>query len=123
MQVHLELIYRTLDEEANLDTPASNPTAASLPLTSLEKVITSSMNGLKQTPYKSLMREGAVIRGILQVTVIRGENLVASDFNQHCDPYVVLRMKKSDARKTTKVLLSMTHTQLLLSLQCLFVWW
>lgn len=103
-EVHLELIYRTLDEHANLDTPASNPTAASLPLTSLEKVITSSMNGLKQTPYKSLMREGAVIRGILQVTVIRGENLVASDFNQHCDPYVVLRMKKSDARKTTKVI-------------------
>ncbi|MCO5554693.1 hypothetical protein L7F22_008226 [Adiantum nelumboides] len=50
------------------------------------------------------MREGAVIRGILQVTVIRGENLVSSDFNQHCDPYVVLRMKKSDARKTTKVI-------------------
>lgn len=105
-EVHLELIYHTLDEDVLLDTSSANPNMAStsMPLTSVEKVIKSNMNGLKQTPYKSLMREGAVIRGILQVTVIRGENLVASDFNQHCDAYVVLRMKKSDARKTTKVI-------------------
>eukprot|EP00250_Pteridium_aquilinum_P031615 c4393_g1_i1 orf=482-2194(+) len=102
-EVHLELIYHTLDEDLSPDAAASNPPTSSIPLTSLEKVITSNLNGLKQTPYKSLMREGAVIRGILQVTVIRGENIVASDFNQHCDAYVVLRMKKSDARKTTKV--------------------
>ncbi|KAI5080729.1 hypothetical protein GOP47_0003912 [Adiantum capillus-veneris] len=108
-EVHLELIYHSLDDDVLLDASATNPNFASIPtastpLTSVEKVITTKLNGLKQTPYKSLMREGAVIRGILQVTVIRGENLVASDFNQHCDPYVVLRMKKSDARKTTKVI-------------------
>lgn len=102
-EVHVELVYHTLDEEANFVLPPT-PTVASMPLTSIEKVMTSGMNGVKQLPYKSLMREGAVIRGILQVTVIRGENLLASDINHLCDPYVVLRMKKSDARKTTKVI-------------------
>ncbi|KAH6558148.1 hypothetical protein KP509_1Z077000 [Ceratopteris richardii] len=103
-EVHLELIYHSLDEDflVNQSLPSMAPT--SMPLTSVEKIITSNMNSVKQSPYKSLMREGAVIRGILQVTVLRGENLTATDFNQQCDAYVVLRMKKSDARKITKVI-------------------
>jgi Ca2+-dependent lipid-binding protein len=94
--VHIELVYHALDEE-------SNPTTTSTPLTSLEKVITSNMNGVRHMALKSFLREDVIIRGILQVTVIRAENLIPSDLNHQCDPYVVLRMKKSDARKTTKV--------------------
>lgn len=105
-EVHVELIYHTLDEDLSHDPPlaSTNASIVSVPLTSLEKVIASNLNGSRQIPFKSLMREGAIIRGILQVTVIRGENLVVSEFNHHCDPYVVLRMKKSDARKTTKMI-------------------
>ena len=104
LQVHVELIYHTLDEEVSHAADTLNTTSmASMPLTSLEKVITSNTNGLRHTTLRSYMREGAIIRGILQVTVIRAENLIPSDSNHLCDPYVLLRMKKNDARKTTKV--------------------
>lgn len=103
-EVHVELIYHTLDEELNQDDSASKALIPSLPLTSLEKVYTSNLNGMRQSPFKSLMKEGAIIRGILSVTVIRAENLIAVDLNNQSDPYVVIKMKKSDARKTTRVI-------------------
>ncbi|XP_002961839.2 synaptotagmin-5 [Selaginella moellendorffii] len=43
-------------------------------------------------------------RGVLTVTVIRAENLIAADTNGLADPYAVLRMKKSDQKIRTKVL-------------------
>ncbi|KAL3674991.1 hypothetical protein R1sor_024939 [Riccia sorocarpa] len=51
--------------------------------------------------YKGQMWE--VVRGVLSVTVLRAENLVASDKNGFSDPFVVLKMRKSKSKKQTKV--------------------
>ncbi|KAL2623548.1 hypothetical protein R1flu_003753 [Riccia fluitans] len=51
--------------------------------------------------FKGQMWE--VVRGVLSVTVLRAENLVASDKNGFSDPFVVLKMRKSKTKKQTKV--------------------
>ncbi|BBN13316.1 hypothetical protein MPTK1_6g02520 [Marchantia polymorpha subsp. ruderalis] len=52
--------------------------------------------------FKGQMWE--VVRGVLSVTVLRGENLISADMNGLSDPFVTLKMRKSRIKKQTKVI-------------------
>lgn len=100
-QVHLELIYRQFGEEngfGGLFTAGAQPFG----MTSLEKVLTHGMNGQRLSSLSPGKRKD-IIRGVLSVTVKRAENLISTDLGGKADPYVVLTMKKTDAKKKTRV--------------------
>ena len=90
-----------------METVFTNPFVRNDPLTSLEKVIKTSSNGIeyiengKTVTHKK--KKDVIIRGVLTVTVISAENLVAADFMGKSDPYAVLIMKKSETKCRTRV--------------------
>ncbi|EFJ23674.1 plant synaptotagmin [Selaginella moellendorffii] len=109
-QVQLELLYMPLD----VDSRPEGGTKSQTPRTPL-------VNGVQhhrrasslasKLSSKSFIKPAAVhyrvlssgddqlaASGTLGVTVIRGENLVAKDFNGKSDPYVVIYMKGSKAK-------------------------
>ncbi|KAE9601780.1 putative C2 domain, synaptotagmin-like mitochondrial-lipid-binding domain-containing protein [Lupinus albus] len=94
-KVHLELLYYPFGMENSF----TNPFAPNYSMTSLEKVLKGSSNGIESTQKK---RE-AIIRGILSVTVISGEDLPATDFMGKSDPFVVLTLKKAGTKNQTRV--------------------
>lgn len=100
-EVHLELIYNPFDME-NGSTGSFVMGSEQFGMTSLEKVFTNGMNG--QRPFSNTFSKRKDInRGVLSVTVKRAEDLTATDLMGKADPYVVLHMKKTDAKKKTRV--------------------
>ncbi|XP_019440707.1 PREDICTED: synaptotagmin-5-like isoform X2 [Lupinus angustifolius] len=100
-KVHLELLYYPFGMEN-----FTNPFAPSYSMTSLEKVLKSSNNGIKSNGNENRTtqkKKKAIIRGVLSVTVISGEDLPATDFMGKSDPFVVLTLKKAGTKNHTRV--------------------
>uniref|UniRef100_A0A0E0DJ34 C2 domain-containing protein n=1 Tax=Oryza meridionalis TaxID=40149 RepID=A0A0E0DJ34_9ORYZ len=101
-QVHLELLYCPFDMKE--ETP--NPFRQQFSMTSLERTMTSMENGSGSTGFNrmsSRKKKEIIMRGVLSVTVISGEDLPAMDMNGKSDPYVVLSLKKSKTKYKTRV--------------------
>ncbi|KAL6844059.1 hypothetical protein ACP4OV_025732 [Aristida adscensionis] len=101
-QVHLELLYYPYDMKD--ETP--NPFSQQFSMTSLERTLTGMQNGSGSTSFDRLSsrkRKEIIMRGVLSVTVISGEDLPAMDMNGKSDPYVVLSLKKSKTKYKTRV--------------------
>ncbi|KAJ7957681.1 synaptotagmin-5-like [Quillaja saponaria] len=101
-QVHLELLYYPFGMENGF----TNPFAPNASMTSLEKVLKSGVNGIEDTEVEKSVtqkRKEVIIRGVLSVIVISGEDLPAADLMGKSDPYVVLTMKKSGTKNRTRV--------------------
>ncbi|OMO90767.1 C2 calcium-dependent membrane targeting [Corchorus olitorius] len=101
-QVHLELLYCPFGTESSI----KNPFNPDFSLTSLEKAL---KNVTIETPPAELeksitqKKKEVIVRGVLSVTVIAAENLPPVDFMGKADPFVVLTMKKSEAKSKTRV--------------------
>jgi len=104
--VHLELLYCPFD----MKDEAPNPFAPQFTMTSLERTMTNMENrsGGSSFDMKSSSRKKKeiIMRGVLSVTVISGEDLPAMDMNGKSDPYVVLSLKKSKTKYKTRVISS-----------------
>lgn len=104
--MHLELLYYPFDMKD--ETP--NPFAQQFSMTSLERTMTSMENGSGGSSFgnmsSSRKRKEIIMRGVLSVTVISGEDLPAMDMNGKSDPYVVLSLKKSKTKYKTRVISS-----------------
>uniref|UniRef100_A0A0C9RZ17 TSA: Wollemia nobilis Ref_Wollemi_Transcript_1485_2536 transcribed RNA sequence n=1 Tax=Wollemia nobilis TaxID=56998 RepID=A0A0C9RZ17_9CONI len=100
-EVHLELIYNPLGMENGSAGPYATGNQQ-FGMTSLEKVLTNGMNGQRMSI--SSRKKKDIVRGVLTVTVKRAEDLTATDLMGKADPYVVLNMKKTDAKKKTRVI-------------------
>ncbi|XVF34574.1 hypothetical protein REPUB_Repub18cG0070400 [Reevesia pubescens] len=101
-QVHLELLYCPFGMENSF----TNPFSPSFSMTSLEKVLKSGANGTDSIENGKAVTEKkreVIIRGVLSVNVISAEDLPTVDLMGKADPYVVLTMKKSEARNKTRV--------------------
>ncbi|KAB2027798.1 hypothetical protein ES319_D05G057400v1 [Gossypium barbadense] len=100
-QVQLELLYNPY----GTDSTFKNPFDANFSLTSLEKALKSPNSETEAlAPEKAGQKKREVIvRGVLSVLVISGENLPPVDFNGKADPFVVLTMKKSETKSKTRV--------------------
>uniref|UniRef100_A0ACD5UWC4 Uncharacterized protein n=1 Tax=Avena sativa TaxID=4498 RepID=A0ACD5UWC4_AVESA len=101
-QVHLELLYYPY----NMKDEAPNPFKQQFSMTSLERTMTSNGNGSGSTEYSRLSsrkRKEIILRGVLSVTVVSGEDLPAMDMNGKSDPYVVLSLKKTKTKYKTRV--------------------
>ncbi|KAA3489899.1 synaptotagmin-4 isoform X1 [Gossypium australe] len=100
-QVQLELLYNPY----GTDSTFKNPFDADFSLTSLEKALKSPNSETEAlAPEKAGQKKSEVIvRGVLSVIVISGENLPPVDFNGKADPFVVLTMKKSETKSKTRV--------------------
>ncbi|KAM0914691.1 hypothetical protein ACQ4PT_011341 [Festuca glaucescens] len=101
-QVHLELLYYPY----NMKDETPNPFKQQFSMTSLERTMTSNGNGSGSTDYSRLSsrkRKEIILRGVLSVTVISGEDLPAMDMNGKSDPYVVLSLKKTKTKYKTRV--------------------
>lgn len=75
-------------------------------MTSLEKVLKSGTNGVESNGHEEAVaqkRKEVIIRGVLSVTVISGEDLPAVDFMGKSDPFVVLTLKKTETKNKTRV--------------------
>ncbi|KAL9275665.1 Synaptotagmin-5-like protein [Drosera capensis] len=97
-QVHLELLYCPFGGENGF----TNPFAPTFSMTSLEKVLKSGVNGMDSNHSVNKKKE-VIVRGVLSVTIISAEDLPPADLMGKADPYVVLRMKKSQSRNKTRV--------------------
>ncbi|TKW06921.1 hypothetical protein SEVIR_7G272700v4 [Setaria viridis] len=102
-QVHLELLYCPFDMKDD----APNPFRQQFSMTSLERTMTSMENGSGGSSFdmmsSSRKRKEIIVRGVLSVTVISGEDLPAMDMNGKSDPYVVLSLKKTKTKYKTRV--------------------
>ncbi|KAK8597885.1 hypothetical protein V6N13_095280 [Hibiscus sabdariffa] len=102
-QVHLELLYCPFGMENGFTNPF---TSNNISMTSLEKVIKSGANGtdaIKNEEDAINKKKEVIIRGVLSVTVISAEDLPVVDLMGKADPYVVLTLKKSEAKHKTRV--------------------
>ncbi|CAI0542709.1 unnamed protein product [Linum tenue] len=102
-EVHLELLYCPYGMENSF----TNPFAKKVEMTTLERVLKSSGNGIAdaaQTEREvSQKKREVIVRGVLSVTVISAEDLPVVDLMGKADPFVVLTMKKSDTKNKTRV--------------------
>ncbi|MBA0693713.1 hypothetical protein Goari_004066 [Gossypium aridum] len=101
-QVHLELLYCPFGMENGF----TNPFSSNFSMTSLEKVIKSGANGIDAIENEKAVtqkKKEVIVRGVLSVTVISAEDLPIVDLMGKADPYVVLTMKKSEAKHKTRV--------------------
>ncbi|GMJ07531.1 SYNAPTOTAGMIN HOMOLOG E, synaptotagmin 5, ARABIDOPSIS THALIANA SYNAPTOTAGMIN HOMOLOG E [Hibiscus trionum] len=101
-QVHLELLYCPFGMENGF----TNPFTSNFSMTSLEKVIKSGANGIDAIENEEAAinkKKEVIIRGVLAVTVISAEDLPIVDLMGKADPYVVLTLKKSEAKHKTRV--------------------
>ncbi|KAL3838580.1 hypothetical protein ACJIZ3_023171 [Penstemon smallii] len=103
-QVHLELLYCPYSTENQL----LNPFDPDFRLTSLEKALKNvtddGVDSADPAKSASQMKKDVIIRGVLSVTVISGEDLPATDLMGKSDPFVILTMKKSEQKNKTRVL-------------------
>ncbi|PWZ39978.1 Synaptotagmin-5 [Zea mays] len=101
-QVHLELLYCPFDMKDEVP----NPFSQQFSMTSLERTLTSMENGSGGSSFDRLSsrkKREIIIRGVLSVTVISGEDLPAMDMNGKSDPYVILSLKKTKTKYKTRV--------------------
>ncbi|ONM13042.1 synaptotagmin-5 [Zea mays] len=101
-QVHLELLYCPFD----MKDEAPNPFSQHFSMTSLERTLTNMENGSGGSSFDRLSsrkKREIIIRGVLSVTVISGEDLPAMDMNGKSDPYVILSLKKTKTKYKTRV--------------------
>ncbi|GLU16866.1 hypothetical protein SLE2022_332730 [Rubroshorea leprosula] len=101
-QVHLELLYCPFSMENGF----TNPFASNFSMTSLERVLKSGVNGTEAVENVKAVtekRKEVIVRGVLSVTVISADDLPATDLMGKADPYVVLTLKKSEAKNRTRV--------------------
>lgn len=101
-QVHLELLYCPFD----MKDEAPNPFSQQFSMTSLERTLTNMENGSGGSSFDRLSsrkKREIIIRGVLSVTVISGEDLPAMDMNGKSDPYVILSLKKTKTKYKTRV--------------------
>ncbi|CAK8563474.1 unnamed protein product [Lathyrus sativus] len=101
-QVHLELLYCPYGTENSF----TNPFSPNYSMTSLEKVIKSSTNGMESNGSENeaaQKKKEVIIRGVLSITVISAEDLPAVDFMGKSDPFVVLTLKKAETKNKTRV--------------------
>lgn len=102
LQVHLELLYCPFGMENKF----SNPFASQdFSLTSLEKALKSEVNGTEaaEIDRTTFRKKVVIMRGVLSVTVRYAEDLPAMDVMGKADPFVVLRLKKSETKNKTRV--------------------
>lgn len=102
-QVHLELLYCPFGTESQFSNPFANQKYS---MTSLEKVLKSSTNGADAESIErtaNQRKKEVIVRGVLSVTIISGEDLPAMDVMGKADPFVVIRMKKSETKNKTRV--------------------
>ncbi|XP_040365587.1 synaptotagmin-4 isoform X2 [Rosa chinensis] len=100
-QVHLELLYCPYGTDGNI----VNPFDHDFSLTSLEKAL--KIENLTKAELRKIStkkKKEMFIRGVLSVTVISAEDLPIVDFMGKADPYVVLVLKKSEAKQKTRVI-------------------
>ncbi|KAL6215075.1 hypothetical protein ACLB2K_014506 [Fragaria x ananassa] len=99
-QVHLELLYCPFGTDGNI----VNPFDHEFSLTSLEKAL--KIDNITKADLREMAakKKEMFIRGVLSVTVISAEDLPIVDFMGKTDPYVVLLMKKSEAKQKTRVI-------------------
>lgn len=101
-QVHLELLYCPFSMQNGF----TNPFASKLAMTSLEKVLKSGVNGTEaadNVKAATEKRKEVIVRGVLSVTVISADDLPAADLMGKADPYVVVTLKKTEAKNRTRV--------------------
>ncbi|PIA42311.1 hypothetical protein AQUCO_02000036v1 [Aquilegia coerulea] len=101
-QVHLELLYIPYGMENKF----TNPFAPNFGMTSLEKALKSGADGADGSAIEknaAQKRKEVIVRGVLSVTVISAEDLPAADIMGKADPYIVLHMKKTEAKNKTRV--------------------
>ncbi|CAA0838431.1 Synaptotagmin-4 [Striga hermonthica] len=98
--VHLELLYCPLNAESEF----LNPFDPDFRLTTVEKAFKEALEGEDSLKSATRLKRDVIIRGVLSVTVISAENLPAKDILGKSDPFVVLRMKKSEQTYKTRVL-------------------
>ncbi len=80
--------------------------------------MTSMENGSGSNGFNRLSsrkKKEIIMRGVLSVTVISGEDLPAMDMNGKSDPYVVLSLKKSKTKYKTRVIYSSYMDKLLVT--------
>ncbi|KAL0904774.1 hypothetical protein M5K25_026924 [Dendrobium thyrsiflorum] len=99
-QVHLELLYCPYGMENEMMNPFA---IQKFSMTSLEKALKSGTNGSEVLDTSSYKKKDVIVRGVLSVTVISAEDLPAMDVLGKADPFVVLTMKKTDAKNKTRV--------------------
>ncbi|KAM2222881.1 hypothetical protein ACFXTI_016975 [Malus domestica] len=103
-QVHLELLYCPFGTDGNIVGPFDHDFA----LTSLEKALKIEPSGAdnleKMRKAAAQKKKDVFVRGVLSVTVISAEDLPVVDFMGKADPFVVLIMKKSEAKAKTRVI-------------------
>lgn len=95
--MHLELLYCPY----GMDNAFTNPFTSNFTMTSLEKAL---KNGDTENGDLGSKKKTVIIRGVLSVTVISAEDLPATDLLGKCDPFVVLTMKKTGMKNSTRVL-------------------
>ncbi|CAN0888113.1 SYT4 [Linum grandiflorum] len=99
-EVHLELLYVPY----GMDSSLKNPFNPDFQLTTLEKTIKGGNEaGEEPNLASAASRKNVIVRGVLSVNVVAAEDLPAVDLMGKADPYVVLVMKKSDAKAKTRV--------------------
>lgn len=99
----MELLYCPYGMENGF----TNPFTSNYTMTSLEKVLKSGDNENGDFVNK---KRTVIIRGVLSVTVISAEDLPAVDLMGKADPFVVLTMKKTGMKNSTRVFSSFQHT-------------
>ncbi|KAJ6794786.1 synaptotagmin-5-like [Iris pallida] len=99
-QVQLELLYCPIGVENEF----TNPFSSQYTMTSLEKALKTESNGISNADIeRTTKKRDVIIRGVLSVTVISGEDLPAMDVMGKSDPYVVVSMKKNTSKNKTRV--------------------
>lgn len=100
-QVHLELLYCPYGMQNGF----TNPFAQKFSMTSLEKVLKSGTEGKDAVEDGGEVnrRKEVYVRGVLSVTMVSAEDLPPADLMGKADPYVVISLKKTQARNKTRV--------------------
>lgn len=96
-KVHLELLYCPYGMENGF----TNPFSSNYTMTSLEKALKSS--GDAENGDLAHKKRSVIIRGVFSVTVISAEDLPSTDLMGKADPFVVLTMKKTGMKNSTRV--------------------
>ncbi|XP_010453150.1 PREDICTED: synaptotagmin-4-like isoform X2 [Camelina sativa] len=101
-QVQLELLYSPLGKEGGLKNPFNHDYS----LTILEKVLKPESEDSDATDVRKALsskKNDVIVRGVLSVTVVAAEDLPAVDLMGKADPFVVITLKKSEAKSKTRV--------------------
>ncbi|KAE8674413.1 Synaptotagmin-4 [Hibiscus syriacus] len=100
--VQLELLYCPFGTESSF----KNPFNPDFSLTSLEKALKTATAETEAVDLDKIMNQrksDVIVRGVLSVTVIAAEDLPAVDILGKADPFVIITLKKSEAKATTRV--------------------